>query len=61
MRRNVLYAGQKILTTEGRSEIIAFVLFGRAFVYQPNGHFKLVEVVGDCWGGEADQEQGLLA
>lgn len=61
MRRTFVYPGQKVITTEGRSEIVAFVLFDQPFVYQPNGHFKMVEVVGDTWGGEHDQEQGLAA
>lgn len=60
MRRSICHPGQKIVTTEGRTEIVAFVLFG-TFVYQPNGRFKLVEVVGDTWGSEFDQEQGLAA
>lgn len=60
-RRSILYPGQKIVTTEGRNEIVAFVLFDQAFVYQPKGRFKLVEVCGDAWGGEADQEIGLAA
>lgn len=60
MRRAICYPGQKVITTEGRTEIVAFELFG-IFVYQPNGQFKLVEVVGDAWGGEMDQQQGLAA
>ena len=61
MRRSICYPGQKVLTTEGRSEIVAFVLYGQPFVYLPYGRFKMVEVVGDAWGGEVDQEQGLAA
>lgn len=61
MRIPIIHPGQRIITTEGKSEIVAFVLFGQAFVYQPNGHFKLVEVCGDAWGGEHDQEIGLAA
>lgn len=60
MRRAIVYPGQKVITTEGRSEIVAFVMVG-VFVYQPNGRFKLVTVVGDTWGGEMDQEMGLAA
>lgn len=60
-RRTVLHPGQRIVSTEGRNEIVAFVLYGQAFVYQPHGRFRLVEVCGDAWGGETDQEQGLAA
>lgn len=60
MRRAIVYPGQKVITTEGRTEIVAFFMFG-VFVYQPNGRFKLVEVVGDAWGGEMDQQQGIAA
>ncbi len=61
MRRIVVYPGQKVVTTEGKTETVAFVLFGQAFVFQPFGRFKLVEICGDAWGGEADQEIGLVA
>lgn len=60
-RRTVLHPGQRIVTTHGSMEIVAFVLFGQAFVYQPNGRFKMVETIGDAWGGEFDQEVGLAA
>jgi len=60
MRRSICYPGQKVVTTEGKTETVAFVLFDQAFVYQPNGHFKLIEVVGDAWGGEHDQEMGTV-
>ena len=61
MRRSICYPGQKVITTEGRTEIVAFVLYDAVFVYQPNGHFRMIEVVGDAWGGEHDQTQGLAA
>ena len=61
MRRSICYPGQKVITTEGRTEIVAFTLYEAVFVYQPRGRFRMVEVVGDCWGGEVDQEQGLAA
>ena len=61
MRKINVHSGQKVITTAGNIETVAFVLFGQAFVYCPNGRFKMVEVVGDAWGGEHDQEVGLAA
>lgn len=61
MRRAICYPGQKVITTEGRTEIVAFELFGNVYVYQASGSVKLVSVVGDCYGGEFDQEVGLAA
>jgi len=61
MRKIVCYPGQKVITTAGNVETVAFVVFGQPFVYCSNGQFKKVEVVGDAWGGEHDQEQGLAA
>lgn len=61
MRRAICYPGQKVITTEGRTEIVAFVMLGQVYVYQASGGVKLVLVVGDAWGGEMDQQQGLAA
>lgn len=61
MRRSICYPGQKVITTEGRTEIVAFTMFGQVYVYQANGGVKLVRVCGDAWGGEMDQQQGLAA
>jgi hypothetical protein len=59
MRHTICYPGQKVITTEGRSEIVAFVLFGQVYVYGSNGWLRAVQVVGDAWGGEMDQAEGL--
>jgi hypothetical protein len=61
MRKINVHPGQKVVTTAGNIETVAFVLFDQAFVYRSNGHFCMVEVVGDAWGGEHDQEMGLAA
>jgi hypothetical protein len=61
MRKIMVYPGQKVITTEGRTEIVAFTLLGQVYVYQASGGVKLVQVVGDAWGGEHDQTMGIAA
>lgn len=61
MRKTVIYPGQRVVTSEGKTEIVAFVLAGAVYVHSSDGWLKVVQVVGDAWGGEADQELGLAA
>lgn len=57
-RQSIVHPGQRVLTTDGIAATVAFVYDGKVFVY---GKLDPVEIVGDCWGGEYDQELGLTA
>jgi hypothetical protein len=61
MRRAIVHPGQKVVTTEGKTEIVAAIFHGIVYVYGPDGWLRSVRVVGDAWGGEHDQEIGLAA
>lgn len=61
MRKPILFPGQRVITTEGKTETVAFTRNGQAYVFGCNGLPKPVKVVGDAWGGEHDQEIGLAA
>lgn len=61
MRRSIVHPGQRVVTSEGRTEIVAMVLQGKVYVYSIDGWLKAVQVCGDAFGGEFDQELGLAA
>ena len=60
MRDIVLFPGARVITTEGEVATVAFVMAGQVFVYGRYGLPKAVTVCGDAWGGEHDQEIGLV-
>lgn len=60
-RQIVVHPGQKVVTTEGRTETVAYMLRDIVYVHSVGGWLKAVRIVGDAWGGEADQTQGLAA
>ena len=61
MRRSIVHPGQRVITTEGKTETVALVDQGKVYVFASEGWLKAVTVVGDAWGGEHDQTQGLAA
>lgn len=59
-REIIVHPGQRVITTGGNVVIVAYVRNGNVWAYW-NGDLVLVYVVGDAWGGENDQTQGIAA
>jgi hypothetical protein len=57
-RQIVVHPGQRVIDTQGRTVIVAYVHTDGVWAYW-NGEIVLVQVTGDAWGGEHDQEIGL--
>lgn len=61
MKQIVVHPGQKVIGKDGRTHIVALVLHGKVYVHSRDGWLVAIEVCGDAWGGEHDQEIGLAA
>lgn len=60
-RKMILVPGQRVVLTSGDIAVVAFVRYGQVFVFGRNGLPVAGIPVGDAWGGEHDQEIGLVA
>jgi hypothetical protein len=60
MRKVIVFPGQKVVATTGEVAVVAFVNYGRVYVFGRNGLPKVVDICTDAWGGEADQTLGLF-
>lgn len=56
MRKVIVYPGSRVITSDGDVVTVATIVGGRVYAYARDGWLKAVDVCGDAWGGEADQE-----
>lgn len=54
MRKLMVFPGQRVITTGGEIATVAFVNHGQVYVFGANGLPKVVDIVGEAWGGEHD-------
>jgi hypothetical protein len=59
-RQIIVHSGQRVTTTGGNVVVVAYVRNGVVWAYW-NGEIVPVQVTGDAWGGEHDQESGIAA
>lgn len=55
MRNPIVHPNQRVITTEGKVAVVAFVNHGQVYAFGCNGLPEKVQVCGDAWGGELDQ------
>lgn len=56
MRKVIVFPGSRVITSDGDVVTVATIVGGRVYAYARDGWLKIVDVRGDAWGGEADQE-----
>lgn len=61
MRNPIVHPNQRVITTEGKVVVVAFVNHGQVYAFGRNGLPEKVKVCGDAFGGEHDQVLGLVA
>lgn len=55
-KRVIVFAGQRVIGTDGQVHVVAFVNHGQVFGFGRNGLPVPIVVSTDAWGGEFDQE-----
>jgi hypothetical protein len=56
-RQIVVYPGQRVIGTDGKVHTVAYTKDGQVFSTEA----QPIQVCGDAWGGEYDQEIGIAA
>lgn len=59
-RQIVVFPGSKVITRSGEVATVAFVNHDEVHVFDRCGSYKSVDICGDAFGGEHDQEIGLF-
>lgn len=60
-KRLVVFPGQRVICTDGKTHTVAYQSHGQVFVFGANGMPVPAKPVTDAWGGEHDMELGLAA
>jgi hypothetical protein len=61
IRQTIVHASQRVIATDGKAYTVALILNEQIYAHDSGGWLKAITVCGDAWGGEHDQEYGLIA